>query len=119
MEKHHNPSNFWFGFSLGAIVGAAGIYFFGTKSGRANMQKALELTEDLEKTVESVLGGVGEDYVEGLAGSEAVDRDRAETGKVVSEKESLVQSLLKTALEYLSTKQKERRFEVRHGKIVH
>lgn len=119
MEKHHNPSNFWFGFSLGALIGAASIYFFGTKNGRANMKKALDLTEDLEQTVESVLGGVGEEYVQGLAGSDSVGRERTETGKVVSEKESLVQSLLKTALEYLSSRQKERRFEVRHGKIVH
>lgn len=65
--QHANHSHFWPGFMLGAVVGVAGVYFFGTKNGRKNLQKALELTENLEDTIEKTIGGVGEEYIEKLA----------------------------------------------------
>ncbi len=65
--EHHNHSNFWSGFTLGAVLGVAGVYLFGTKPGRKNLKKALELTENLEETIEKTIGGVGEEYIEKLA----------------------------------------------------
>lgn len=62
-----NHSHFWSGFTLGAILGVAGVYLFGTKKGRHNLHKALELTENLEETIEKTIGGVGEEYIEKLA----------------------------------------------------
>ena len=57
------------------------MYLFGTEQGRKNLHKALELTENLEETVEKAMGGVGEEYIDGLAGSETVGRDKgAEAG---------------------------------------
>lgn len=104
--QHHNRSHFWSGFSLGAVLGVSGVYFFGTKKGRKNLHRALELTENLEETVEKVMGGVGEEYVEGLAGSETIGRDReVETGSVLSENESLMHQILRTAVRYFEAKQ--------------
>ena len=65
--ERHNRSHFWPGFMLGAVFGVAGVYFFGTKKGRHNLQKALELTENLEETIEKTIGGVGDEYIEKLA----------------------------------------------------
>lgn len=120
-QQHLNPSNFWFGFSLGTIMGVAGVYLFGTEQGRKNLHKALELTENLEETVEKAMGGVGEEYIDGLAGSETVGRDKgAEAGSVVEEKESLLQTLLKTVIDFAARSQtKTHNFEVRNGKVVH
>lgn len=120
-QQHHNPSNFWFGFSLGTIMGVAGVYLFGTEQGRKNLHKALELTENLEETVEKAMGGVGEEYIDGLAGSETVGRDKgAEAGSVVEVKESLLQTLLKTVIDFAARSQtKTHNFEVRNGKVVH
>lgn len=120
-QQPHNPSNFWFGFSLGAVMGVTGIYLFGTKQGRKNLHKAIELTENLEETIEKAMGGVGEEYIEGLAGSEAIGRDKqAETGSVVVEKESLVHLLLRTVADYVRSSQaKTQNFEVKNGKVVH
>ncbi len=65
-HQPNNHSNFWSGFTLGAVLGVAGVYLFGTKKGRHNLQKALELTENLEETIEKAIGGVGEEYIEQL-----------------------------------------------------
>jgi|GEM_PF-5434426 hypothetical protein len=102
-------------------MGVAGVYLFGTEQGRKNLHKALELTENLEETVEKAMGGVGEEYIDGLAGSETVGRDKgAEAGSVVEEKESLLQTLLKTVIDFAARSQtKTHNFEVRNGKVVH
>lgn len=102
-------------------MGVTGIYLFGTKQGRKNLHKAIELTENLEETIEKAMGGVGEEYIEGLAGSEAIGRDKqAETGSVVVEKESLVHLLLRTVADYVRSSQaKTQNFEVKNGKVVH
>lgn len=60
MDDHsRKTSNFWFGFVLGTSASAAALYFFGTKKGRENMRRFLELTEDLEGTIEDVVSSLG------------------------------------------------------------
>ncbi len=71
----HNRSHFWPGFTLGVMLGVAGVYLFGTKKGRRGLHKALELTENLEETIEKTIGGVGEDYIEKLAGSDTLENE--------------------------------------------
>lgn len=93
--QHRNRSHFWPGFTLGAVLGVAGVYFFGTKQGRKNLKKAIELTENLEDTIDKTIGGVGEDYIEGLSGGDA------EQGSIVNEKESLLSVILKTVANYV------------------
>lgn len=97
-HQTNSHSHFWSGFTLGAVLGVAGVYFFGTKTGRKNLQKAIDLTENLEDTIEKTIGGVGEDYIEGLAGGVA------EQGSIVDEKESLLNVILKAVGSYLQKK---------------
>lgn len=59
--SNHTPqSSFWFGFALGSITLAAGAFLFGTKQGRKTLQKMLELSENLEDNVVSLVQEVGE-----------------------------------------------------------
>lgn len=66
-EKHQTPShaghsNFWLGFLLGAGATGAGLYLFGTKSGRRKVRGALDVTENLEETVDDVYHAVVDTY---------------------------------------------------------
>lgn len=104
--QDHNHSHFWPGFLAGASVGIAGIYFFGTKKGRKNLQNVLDLTENLEETLEKTFGEVREDYTEELAGSKAKGRrKKAEQGSIVDEKESLLHLIIKTVASYVQNSQ--------------
>lgn len=62
--KHQEPShsNFWLGFFLGAGATGAGLYLFGTKNGRRQLKTALDLTENIEGTVDDVYHAVVETY---------------------------------------------------------
>lgn len=53
MASQNNPktTNFWFGFSLGILSTSAFIYFFGTEKGRKTLKKIIDLTENLEETI--------------------------------------------------------------------
>ena len=57
----------------------------------------------------------------GVAGVYLFGRDKgAEAGSVVEEKESLLQTLLKTVIDFAARSQtKTHNFEVRNGKVVH
>lgn len=54
-SNHHQATNFWFGFSLGIATCAAGVYFFGTKSGRKTLKNILDVTEDFEGSFEDII----------------------------------------------------------------
>lgn len=57
-------SNFWLGFSLGAItLGIAG-YLLGTKNGRTLLKKLLELSENLEENILLLGEELEENFVE-------------------------------------------------------
>lgn len=120
-NQHHSQSNFWFGFSLGTVIGVAGVYFFGTKGGRKSLERALELTDNLEETVSKVVGGVGEDFIEDLAGSKSGKTGSdVETGTVTEIKESFFQFLIKSVATYLrKSQQAEQPFVVKDGRVVH
>lgn len=55
-------SNFWLGFFLGVGATGAGLYLFGTQKGRRQLRSALDLTENLEGTVDDVYHAVVETY---------------------------------------------------------
>jgi len=125
----HSHSRFWTGFTVGAVLGVTSIYFFGTKQGRKNLKRAMELTENLEETIEKTIGGVGEDYLDGLSGSDSslrqakgntgIDRE-AEQGSIVGEKESLFSLILKAVASYLHKSQiKTASTEPKSDKVVH
>ena len=117
-SQQHNHSNFWFNFSLGAVVGAAGVYFFGTKKGRKQLERALELTDNLEGTIEQAMGGVGKEYIEELARS--ASSQTVETGTVTQNKESFFQFLIKSIAEYMrKSHTPEHNFTIKDGRVVH
>lgn len=64
MKNHQEPQhgNFWLGFFLGVGATGAGLYFFGTTNGRRQLRGALDLTENLEGTVDDVYHAVVDTY---------------------------------------------------------
>lgn len=57
-HNHHNirhHSNFWFSFTLGTLFGAGGLFFIGTKQGRKLLQKIIDMSENLEGSVEEII----------------------------------------------------------------
>lgn len=61
-QQEQSHSNFWLGFFLGAGATGAGLYLFGTEKGRRQLRGALDLTENLEGTVDDVYRAVVETY---------------------------------------------------------
>lgn len=48
-NHHTNPSNFWFGFGVGAIGAVAAAYLLGTKNGRETLRKLVAYADKLEE----------------------------------------------------------------------
>ena len=59
-QKHCQEGNFWFGFLIGGIVGAGGLFLFGTKKGRRLLKKILESAEELEESLPEIINEVEE-----------------------------------------------------------
>ncbi len=100
-DQSHKKSNFWFGFALGMTASTAALYFFGTKKGRENLRTFLELTEDLEGSIEDVVSSLG--------------------GEDAAEFKNIVYDKMKTKKTQTSSKPEKKgakRFELRGGKIV-
>ncbi|MBI2641148.1 hypothetical protein HYW87_00955 [Candidatus Roizmanbacteria bacterium] len=47
----HPPSNFWFGFALGALAIGGMTFLLGTVKGRKTLQRLLEVSENLEENI--------------------------------------------------------------------
>ena len=60
--KESNTSNFWFGFILGGGMAILFAGLFGTKQGRIFLKKALELSENWEENVISLLKQMEREY---------------------------------------------------------
>lgn len=60
-KKQHN--NVWFGFTLGSIIGATGLFLIGTTQGRKLLKKAMEVAENLETSAQDMIADI-EDYKE-------------------------------------------------------
>jgi predicted transcriptional regulator len=101
MSEEQRASNFWFGFSLGVSASAAAIYFLGTKRGRENLKKLIELTEDLEGTVEEVIDSLGVEHAQQFR---EIILEKART-KARTEPQA-------------EAKKTSKRFEVQHGRII-
>lgn len=48
-------NNFLPRFLMGAVFGASALFFFGTAKGRQLLRKSLEVSEDLEKSIENII----------------------------------------------------------------
>lgn len=60
-KKQHN--NVWFGFTLGSVIGATGLFLIGTTQGRKLLKKAMEMAENLETSAQDMIADI-EDYKE-------------------------------------------------------
>jgi hypothetical protein len=56
----HQPTNFWFGFALGSLSAAAAAYLFGTKQGRQQLKKLVELSEQVGDNSPDIVSSVKE-----------------------------------------------------------
>jgi len=74
-DKHHK-SNFWMGFAFGSVMAGLSIYAFGTKKGREQLKKILELTENMGEDFDGVLD---------LLRQEFKDKDLADGIQKISE----------------------------------
>lgn len=64
-HDHHKKqqTHMWFGFTLGSIIGASGLFLIGTAQGRKLLKKAMEMAENMETSVGKMLADL-EDEVE-------------------------------------------------------
>jgi len=108
-QNNSKTSNFWFGFSLGIISMSALIYLFGTEKGRKNLKKILDLTENLEETI-NLLG-------EELTGTTIFNDDKKDSSK---KNTSTIGSLLDKmkVLSPLLEKKQVKKFFVKEGKLL-
>ncbi len=56
-RDHHKKqhSHVWFGFTLGTVIGATGLFLLGTTQGRKLLKKAMEMAEHLETSTQDML----------------------------------------------------------------
>ena len=51
-------SGFWFGITMGSILGSAGLYFFGTQHGRKRLRDIIDACENFEGSMLEELGNM-------------------------------------------------------------
>ena len=111
MASQNNPktSNFWFGFSLGIVSISALIYLFGTEKGRKTLKKLLDLTENLEDTINLL--------TEELTGTTIFKEEKKEGNKkTISSVNSLLDKM--KILSPLLEKKQVKKFFVKEGKLL-
>lgn len=70
-QNNHKLSSFWFGLLLGGALTGSAAFFLGTKQGRKTLKKILELSENMEGTLETFFAEYGEEIRE--KGEELLD----------------------------------------------
>lgn len=108
-SKHPPASNFWFGFSLGIVATGAFVYLFATENGRKNLKKILDLTENLEGTIN--------DLSEELTGNPLFNNEQIDNGKKSSETIHSLLSKIKD-MSPLFEKKQVKKFFVKEGKLL-
>lgn len=53
--SEHQKTNFWTGFAFGGVIAGLSIYAFGTKKGRRQLKKILELADNLGEDLDGTL----------------------------------------------------------------
>lgn len=54
-QVNHSPSNFWFGFSLGAITAIGASYLLGTNRGRETLRKIILMSERFPEKMPEII----------------------------------------------------------------
>ncbi len=118
MEKQNKLSAFWFGFLLGGGLTATAAFFLGTKQGRKTLKKVLELSENMEDTLEELVDEYGDEIKE--KGLEIADELKKNSKNLLNtpESHSLHSLLDKMKVFSPATQKKVKRFFVKEGKIL-
>lgn len=118
-QNSHKLSSFWFGLLLGGAVTGSAAFFLGTKQGRKTLKKLLELTEDMEGTLETFFEEYGDEIkeksIEFLEDIKKQPKNQTNT----SLPNSTIHELLdKIKILSPGTQKKVKRFFVKEGKIL-
>ncbi len=76
LASEHHRSNFWTGFAFGGIIVGLSMYTFGTKNGRRQLKKILELADNMGEDLDGVLEALRKEFK---------DTDFSEEVKKISE----------------------------------
>ena len=63
-SRNKSASTFWFGFALGTSVAVGAAFLLGTKKGRQTLQKVLDMSENLEENIMSIMEEIEERIVD-------------------------------------------------------
>ncbi|MBI3366238.1 YtxH domain-containing protein [Candidatus Roizmanbacteria bacterium] len=118
-QNSHKLSTFWFGFLLGGALTGSAAFLLGTKQGRKTLKKILEMSENIEETVQDLFEEYGDEIRE--KGSELFDSVK-KLQKNHSHDNPPFHSLsgLLDRIKILSpsTQKRVKRFFVKEGKII-
>jgi gas vesicle protein len=118
-QNQHKLSSFWFGFLLGGAITGSTAFFLGTKQGRKTLKKLLEMTEDMEGTLQTFFEEYGNEIRE--KGAELFDEVKKIPKNLnpISSTSSTIHGILdKIKILSPSTQKKVKRFFVKEGKII-
>ena len=102
-------SNFWAGFAVGTLTVAGMAFFLGTKQGRATLKKILDISENLEDHVASVLQEL----------EQSIEEKTQEVKHEIDKNQSTRLHSILNKIKDLSQKKKEiKKFFAKDGKIV-
>lgn len=107
-SKQLNPqnriSNFWFGFALGGAAVGVGLFLLGTKQGRTTLKKVIDLSENLEENISSLLT----ELEEGAVGKAEEIKD-----KILLKERPVLNNILHKMKDYSPEKKEVKKFTVR------
>ncbi len=118
-QNQHKLSSFWFGFLLGGALTGSAAFFLGTKQGRKVLKRLLEMSEDIEGTLQTFFEEYGDEIrekgVELWGEVKKLPKHHANT----SSPSSTIHGLLdKIRILSPGTQKKVKRFFVKEGKII-
>lgn len=118
-QNDHKLSSFWFGLLLGGAVTGSAAFFLGTKQGRKTLKKILELSENMEGTLETFFEEYGEEIKEkGVELFEDLQK-LPKSHTTNSLPNSTIHGLLdKIKIFAPGTQKRVKRFFVKEGKVV-
>lgn len=54
-QNNHQPTNFWFGFAVGAVAALGASYLLGTKKGRESLKKLIAASEQFPERIPEII----------------------------------------------------------------
>lgn len=118
-QNSHKLSSFWFGLLLGGALTGSAAFFLGTKQGRKTLKKMLELSENMESTLEAFFEEYGDEIKErGIELFEDLKKQPKNHANNSLPSSTIHGILDKIKIFSPSTQKKVKRFFVKEGKII-